>query len=282
MELGSHLATKLEPFVLMSKSAKGAAAAKLIQDATSAQGVYFFAELLDAPNIKQLASSEQHQAHYALLETFAYKTYRDYLQQKVALPELSPNQTTKLKHLSLLSYAMQQRVLPYSFLQAHLDIPTIRLLEDLIIDAIYLDIIRGKLDQKEQQFEVEYTIGRDVPPESVTEILTSLENWSHTTATVLQTLDSKLVTLAEHNIVKTREDTEHEEALNSTLKEVADRLREKQIASKRGAGGASGRKDLRDEDDMDVDEPAGSETARNKNRKAPQEMVKTRTKRNRM
>ena len=115
-------------------------------------------------------------------------------EQKGALPELSPTQITKLKHLSLLSYAMQQRVslslpypslrispgtqvIPYSFLQTHLDIPTIRLLEDLIIDAIYLDIIRGKLDQNEQQFEVEYTIGRDVPPESVTEILSSLENW---------------------------------------------------------------------------------------------------------
>lgn len=282
MELGSHLATKLEPFLLMSKSAKGAAAAKLVQDAISAQGVYFFAELLDAPNIKQLASSEQHQAYYALLETFAYKTYMDYLQQKVALPDLSPTQITKLKHLSLLSYAMQQRVLPYSFLQTHLEIPTIRLLEDLIIDAIYLDIIRGKLDQNEQQFEVEYTIGRDVPPESVTEILSSLENWSQTTATVLQTLDTKLVTLAERNTLKTREDAEHEEALNSTLKEVADRLREKQNASKRGASGNAGRKDLRDEDSMDVDEPAGSESARNKNRKAPQEMVKTRTKRNRM
>ncbi|KAI9445566.1 hypothetical protein H4582DRAFT_2071205 [Lactarius indigo] len=282
MELGSHLATKLEPFVLMSKSAKGAAAAKLIQDAISAQGVYFFAELLDAPNIKQLAGNEQYGTYYALLETFAYKTYKDYLQQKVALPDLSPAQTTKLKHLSLLSYAMQQRVLPYSFLQTHLDIPTIRLLEDLIIDAIYLDIIRGKLDQKEQQFEVEYTIGRDVPPDSVTGILSSLENWSKTTATVLETLDAKLVTLAEHNTVKAREHTEHEEALNSALKEVADRLREKQNASKRGVGGASGRKDLRDEDGMDVDEPAGSETGRNKNRKAPQEMVKTRTKRNRM
>jgi len=54
MELGSHLAAKLEPFVLISKSAKGAAAAKLILDAISAQGVYFFAELLDAPNIKEV------------------------------------------------------------------------------------------------------------------------------------------------------------------------------------------------------------------------------------
>ena len=54
MELGSHLAAKLEPFVLISKSAKGAAAVKLIQDVISAQGVYFFAELLDSPNIKEV------------------------------------------------------------------------------------------------------------------------------------------------------------------------------------------------------------------------------------
>ena len=54
MELGSHLASKLEPFLLISKSAKGAAAVKLIQDAISAQGVYFFAELLDTPSIKEV------------------------------------------------------------------------------------------------------------------------------------------------------------------------------------------------------------------------------------
>ncbi|KAH9994438.1 hypothetical protein BJV77DRAFT_994701 [Russula vinacea] len=272
MELGSHLAAKLEPFVLMSKSAKGAAAAKLVQDAISAQGVYFFAELLDAPNVKELANSEQHQVYYALLEIFAYKTYQDYLQQKVALPELSQAQTTKLKHLSLLSYAMQQRVLPYSYLQANLDIPTIRQLEDLIIEAIYLDIIRGRLDQKEQQFEVEYTIGRDVPHEAIAGILASLEQWSSTTETLLQTLDSKLVSLSDHNTTKAFENAQHEEALNSVLKEVAERLREKQNASKRAAAGR------KDEDGMDVDEPGGS----NKNRKAPQEMVKTRTKRNRM
>ena len=82
---------------------------------------------------------------------------------------------------------------------------------------------------------------------------------SSTTATLIQTLDSKLVSLAEHNAVKAREDTQHGEALNVVLKEVAERLREKQNASKRAAASA-GRKD---EDGMDVDEPGGS----NKNRK---------------
>ncbi len=54
MELGSNFAAKLEPFLLMSKSAKGAAAAKLIQDATSAPGVFVFAELLELPNIQEV------------------------------------------------------------------------------------------------------------------------------------------------------------------------------------------------------------------------------------
>jgi COP9 signalosome complex subunit 7 len=71
----------------------------------------------------------------------------------------------------------EKQVLPYSYLQTSLDIPTIRQLEDLIIEAIYLDIIRGRLDQKEQQFEVEYTVGRDVPHEAIAGILTSLEQW---------------------------------------------------------------------------------------------------------
>ena len=55
--------------------------------------------------------------------------------------------------------------------------PTIRDLEDLIIDAIYLDILRGKLDQKEQQLEVEYTMGRDLEPEKIESVLSALQDW---------------------------------------------------------------------------------------------------------
>jgi COP9 signalosome complex subunit 7 len=55
--------------------------------------------------------------------------------------------------------------------------PTIRELEDLIIDAIYLDILRGKLDQMEQQLEVEYTMGRDLEPGKLEEVLKALQSW---------------------------------------------------------------------------------------------------------
>jgi COP9 signalosome complex subunit 7 len=55
---------------------------------------------------------------------------------------------------------------------------TIRELEDLIIDAIYQDVIQGKLDQKEQQFEVEYTMGRDLEPGKIESVLDALKAWS--------------------------------------------------------------------------------------------------------
>ena len=44
----------LEQFVLLAKSAKGAAAAQLIGQALEAQGVYVFGELLDMPNIQEV------------------------------------------------------------------------------------------------------------------------------------------------------------------------------------------------------------------------------------
>lgn len=53
----------------------------------------------------------------------------------------------------------------------------VRELEDLIIDAIYLDILRGKLDQKEEQLEVEYTMGRDLEPGKLEDLLSALKDW---------------------------------------------------------------------------------------------------------
>ena len=51
------------------------------------------------------------------------------------------------------------------------------LVQDLIIEVIYADVIRGKLDQKNQQLEVDYAIGRDIQTEAVTEIISVLQSW---------------------------------------------------------------------------------------------------------
>ena len=40
-----------------------------------------------------------------------------------------------------------------------------------------MEVVRGKLNQKEQQFEVEYTMGRDVEAGKVETLLLALQNW---------------------------------------------------------------------------------------------------------
>lgn len=45
---------KLQPFLLLSKSVKGSANAKLISDALAAPGVYVFSELAQAPNVLEV------------------------------------------------------------------------------------------------------------------------------------------------------------------------------------------------------------------------------------
>ncbi|VDB86549.1 unnamed protein product [Peniophora sp. CBMAI 1063] len=282
---------KLEPFLLMAKSAKGAAAAKLVQDATAAPGVYVFSELLELPSIAELKNSETHKQFYSLLELFAYGTYPEYKQKKDSLPALNDAQTTKLKHLSLVSSSMQSRILPYAPLLSSLDLPTVHALEQLIIDAIYSELLRGKLDQNQQQFQVEYTVGRDVPNDALASLLASLEDWSATTSSLLSTLDAKLNALSAQSAAAARDAEDHENLLNTSLREIAEK-REKSQTQQRGSdrpprgilkeNAGFGRRG--GDDDMDVDESSTSigGGAKGKNRKASQEISsKSRTKRNR-
>ncbi|KAF9490292.1 hypothetical protein BDN71DRAFT_1400300 [Pleurotus eryngii] len=275
MDLGSNFHAKLEPFLLIGKSMKGAAAAKLISDAISAPGVFVFSELLELPNIQELATHEQYASHHALLQVFSYKTYEDYLQRKDSLPPLNQAQTVKLKYLSIVTLASERRILPYSTLLKALDMLSIRELEDLIIDAIYLDILRGKLDQKEEQLEVEYTMGRDLELGKLETVLEALKDWHSTTAAVLTTLDEKLVSISSAAAAAKAEREGYDKELNGILKEIVEKQKDKSMTS--AMGGQLGRRGTHDS--MDIDEP---ENAKGKSRRAPQEALsKQQRKRNR-
>ncbi|XP_020916590.2 COP9 signalosome complex subunit 7a, partial [Exaiptasia diaphana] len=64
--------------------------------------------------------------------------------------------------------------------------------QDLIIEAIYADIIHGKLDQKNKQIEVEYALGRDIKPEMVTIIADVLNEWCESCESVLSSIDKQI------------------------------------------------------------------------------------------
>ena len=52
--------TKLEPFILLGKSARGAGAAKLIEEATAANGCYVFGELRQSAGISEVRRAQTH------------------------------------------------------------------------------------------------------------------------------------------------------------------------------------------------------------------------------
>ncbi|KAG9310307.1 hypothetical protein JVU11DRAFT_9428 [Chiua virens] len=287
-----NFTARLEPFLLISKSAKGAAAAKLIQDATSAPGVFVFTELLELPNIQEArpittsffagltSRSACHQraactvsltlaalcvSHVQGLSRLIACVMGIHLvltilvtEHKDSLPSLNQAQITKLKYLTIVTLAMERHILSYSVLLEELRVTNIRELEDLIIDAIYLDILRGKLDQKEQQLEIEYTMGRDLEPGKLEKLLEALQNWASTTAAVLSELDQKLMETGTYTAMAQVENEEQEKVYQASLKDVQERLKDNK-GGRRGTG-------PNNIDSMDVDEPA-SEGIRIRNRK---------------
>ncbi|SGY62907.1 BQ5605_C007g04752 [Microbotryum silenes-dioicae] len=158
-----------QPFCLLAKSARGASAAALVAQATAAPGVYVFGELLAMPSIQDLATSEGHASSLELLKIFAYGTWSDYHQNRSSLPELGPVQEVKLRHLTIVSLAMQARVIAYSTLLSTLELDSIPKLEDLLIEGIYAGVFDGRLDQHRARIEITSSIGRDVRSDPITE-----------------------------------------------------------------------------------------------------------------
>lgn len=191
MNLEKPGVSPLEQYVLLAKSARGAAAAELIKQCVEAQGVYVFGELMDMPNIQELENST-HAPYWKLLKLFAFGTMADYSANKADYPELSPIMLVKLKHLTMVSLATQSKCLPYALLLKELEIKHVRELEDLTIEAIYADIIRGKIDQKHQQLEVDFAIGRDIRKENVGQILTVLGEWCNNCESVLLDIEKQI------------------------------------------------------------------------------------------
>ncbi|CAO3582786.1 unnamed protein product [Absidia cylindrospora] len=182
----------LQPYLLLSKSVKGAANAKLIMDTLDAPGVYVFSELYESSNVVQASSLPEVKPYYALLELFLYGTYEEYTAKASQLPPLSPTQLIKLKHLSIVTLSEKSRTLKYQDLLTYLNISTIRELEDLIIDAIYQGILTGKLDQRKQRLLVDTTMGRDLRPGQLDDMISRMVSWSNQTEKTIQAMDEKV------------------------------------------------------------------------------------------
>jgi len=215
----------LEQFVLLAKPCKGAALLELIKQVLEAPGVHVFGELLVMPNIIELENGPN-APYLNTLKLFAYGTYRQYLENKEQLLQLSPLMTKKLQHLTIVTMAIRSKVIPYKDLLVELDIKNVRDLEDLIIESIYSDIIHGKLDQRNSQLEVDYAIGRDIQANDIGKISATLQEWCDSCETVLNCIEKQIerANYEKARRIKHKETIEQEiSVLKSTLKsQIAD------------------------------------------------------------
>jgi COP9 signalosome complex subunit 7 len=178
----------------MGKNLKDSkAVAGFVKQVLSSPNVFVFGEILELEGVKQLEKGdEEAKLHLELLNIFAYGTYTNYKANEAKLPKLTKQQLTKLKQLSIVSMAAENRIISYKALEEKLDISNVRELEDLIIDCIYQGIIIGRLDQGRGQLEVEHAIGRDIRPGQIDSLLTTLSNWSNSSEQLMKTIEDKI------------------------------------------------------------------------------------------
>ncbi|SPO32593.1 related to cop9 signalosome complex subunit 7a [Ustilago trichophora] len=277
----SSSTSRLASLLLVARSTKprGAAAANLVHQAISSPGVFFFGELFDVPGVAELSNiteSSQLSDAYNLLSLFAYGTYSDYVQlsQQGSVPQLSNDQIQKLRQLTLLSLACQNKSLPYSILKEALGFTesSIRKLEDLIIETIYAGLIQGKLNELQSRFEVHHVQGRDVPHPSILSqpalsalpslasssktatqldfISASLQNWQATTVSVLGGLQTRMdgvrSTAAESELQR----QDHHRALLQNLFEAQHQLEAQQQQQQRKGKGPANAMEIDESDTM--------------------------------
>jgi len=124
-----------------------------------------------------------------MLEIFAYGTISDYEAQKATLPEFTPAMMHKLQLLTLATLASSSRFLPYETLMNELRVTSVREVEDLIIQALYSNLIEGRLDHKLNALHINTAYGRDVPPQKLDELTNFINEYLSTVTQAENYLD---------------------------------------------------------------------------------------------
>jgi COP9 signalosome complex subunit 7 len=208
----------------LSKSATAPrAAADLITRATSNPNTFLFTELLQTPEVQALSQSDEFKPYLHLLQVFSYGTYARYQQHASSLPSLNSAQLLKLRQLSLLTLARDRKNLSYSNLQNTLGIPDSRALEDLVISAIYANLIDASLDPYRQAVQV-HSIAplRDLAPGAVPPMIAALQAWSDRCTKTLSDLESQMGEIRVSAEQKQRDKEARDAHINKLVEESKD------------------------------------------------------------
>nr|XP_028961421.1 COP9 signalosome complex subunit 7-like isoform X11 [Malus domestica] len=129
-----------------------------------------------------------HMAHGVITRVSTQKSLHllvDFLMGDASrLPHLVPDQVLKLKQLTVLTLAETNK---------ELDVINVQELEDFLInECMYAGIIRGKLDQLQKCFELQFAAGRDPRPGQLGSMIQTLSNWLDTSSNLLISIQEKM------------------------------------------------------------------------------------------
>ena len=177
------------------------------------------------------------------------------------LPPLNDKQLEKLKQLSLITLASRgPEHLTYPSLLRSLELPSVRVLEDLVISAIYAGLLHAKLDTASQLVEVSSTAGRDVAPSDIPTMIAALGAWSKQCDDVLADIDGQMERLHREAIQKKRETEEYAKLVAAKKEQIKNDDKGASGKGKRviseGAEDGRGSYGTDADDGMDLDDPS--------------------------
>lgn len=186
-------------------------------DATSDAQLFVFSELLNAPQIMAMQNTPD-KKYYSLVCLFAHGTVADYQKNAGDLPALSEAQWSKLRLLSLVSLAYGRSRLPYSIIREHLDLEDDVQVEQVLRDAAYAGLVRGRMDQRDRSIEISSSVGRDVvAPEGVQQMIELLRSVVLRSSQLVEEIDKKIGFIGEQTAIAS--------ACKSTAAASAERIR---------------------------------------------------------
>lgn len=218
----------LQQFVVKAQKAEGQELVEVIKQALDRDDTFVFAELLECSNVVALETTP-YAPYLHALRMFSQGTYLDYLNKKEHLPELSISQKKKLQYLTIVTLANKMKRIPYDVLLKELNVNNVRDLEDLIIEALYSDVVTGELDQQSGYLEVDWTVGRDVGPNDVDTMIDTLQQWCDSCESVLSTVQARIVDANQkkQDVLKHRAAIENEVA--NVKKAVRNQLHDEEM-----------------------------------------------------
>ncbi|TYI13142.1 hypothetical protein ES332_A08G037600v1 [Gossypium tomentosum] len=162
MEIEEKQAEVIDHFVKQVSAQKGSALGSVFVEATSHPSLFAFSEILAVPTVAELEGTDN-SVHLEMLRLFAHGTWSDYKRNSGKFPQLVPDQVLKLKQLTVLTLAETKK-----------------------------GLVRGKLDQLQRYFEVQFAAGRDLRPGQLGSMIQTLSNWLATSDNLLVTIQDKI------------------------------------------------------------------------------------------